>query len=271
MATFHGRYIAGEYEQVWNELCLLGPDVRKPPYFDDAIAVARETMRRVRSNCEMLIPRIQGLGWRFGYEWAGKWAAKDVAQQPPLLGEPAAHAFLSSIEANNGSLPISLRSFYEIVGAINFVGTPFDRPSWPGVEDGLDPLYVAGVEQAFGHRRFETDGKSPPHTISTGDALVTPWLGEVEIAPDFLHKYFISGVGSLNIQIPATAADVPLMFEDGPLQVEGRDLTLVRYLRYAMEGGGFLAFMPDWVWASRSEDSRPHDDLAYLTQGLWPI
>jgi hypothetical protein len=276
MASFHGRYITGEYEQVWNELCLLGPDVRKPPYFDDAKAVARETMRRVRSNCETLIPRLEGFGWRFGYEWARIPPAdservrvqteKEIARQPPLLGEPTPTEVLDNIEANNGLLPLSLRSFYEVVGAINFVGTPFNRPDWPGVEDGLDPLYIAGVEQAFGHRRNEWDeAVHRVRTIDTGDALLTPWPGQIEIAPCFLHKYFISGVGSVYIEMPAAGADTPVMFEDGPLQVEGHDLMFVQYLRYAMRGGGLLAFWPGW------EPLVPDHDLAYITEGLWAI
>jgi hypothetical protein len=59
---------------------------------------------------------------------------------------------------------------------------------------------------------------------------------------------------------------VPLMFEDAPLQMEGRDLTLVRNLRYALRGGGFLAFLPGSTWKPR-----PDDDLAHLTEGLLPV
>src|SRR5689334_1685822 len=100
-----------------------------------------------------------------------------------------------------------------------------------------------------------------------GDALVPlRWPGEALVAPDYLHKYYISGAGSLYIEIPALAADVPLMFEGGPIEVEDRDLTFVRYLRYAMQSGGFLAFTPLSVW-----EARPQDDLAYLTKDLFPI
>ena len=50
------------------------------------------------------------------------------------------------------------------------------------------------------------------------------------------------------------------------MSVQGRQLTLVRYLRYAMRGGGFLGFMPGSIKAAT-----PIDDLAYLTRGLLPI
>lgn len=252
MRTFHDRYKAGEHEPVWDELCALGAQVRDPLYYPDAVAVARETMLRVRLNCEMLIPRLENLGWQFGYAWAGPWAADEIQEQPPRLGEPAPATRLDAIEAHNGPLPLALRAFYEIVGAINFVGTPFQRPNWPGIQDGLDPLYIAGVEQAFG-----------PDNLPVGPDW---WPKEALIAPDFLHKYFISGVGSLYIEIPSSEVDAPLMFEDGPIQLEDRNVPLVRYLRYAMRGGGFLAFMPGW-----EPEEMPKADLAYLTEGLWPI
>lgn len=43
-------------------------------------------------------------------------------------------------------------------------------------------------------------------------------------------------------------------------------MTLVRYLRYALRGGGFLNFMPGSAWAAR-----PLDDLVFLTHDLLPI
>jgi hypothetical protein len=40
------RYLTGEHEQVWAELVALGAAVRDEPLYSDALAVARETMRR---------------------------------------------------------------------------------------------------------------------------------------------------------------------------------------------------------------------------------
>jgi hypothetical protein len=63
------RYLAGEHEQVWAELQALGAAVREEPLSSDALAVARETMRRVRENLELLIPRLVKVGYQFGYGW----------------------------------------------------------------------------------------------------------------------------------------------------------------------------------------------------------
>jgi hypothetical protein len=71
------RYLAGEYEPVWAELEALGEAVHDEPLSSDALAVARETMRRVRENLEVLIPRLVKAGYQFGYGWV-----------QPLVKEP---------------------------------------------------------------------------------------------------------------------------------------------------------------------------------------
>lgn len=63
------RYEAGEHEAVWAELTALGAGVRDALYFEDAWAVACETMRRARHNVELIIRRLDALGYRF---WDGK-------------------------------------------------------------------------------------------------------------------------------------------------------------------------------------------------------
>lgn len=59
------RYQAGEHSQVWKELVALGDQVRAEPIYSDAQAVAQETMRRARHNIELLVKRLQKLGFKF--------------------------------------------------------------------------------------------------------------------------------------------------------------------------------------------------------------
>lgn len=63
------RYLAGEHEAVWAEMMALGPRVREASSVDDAWAVARETMRRARHNVELLIRRLDQIGYQF---WNGQ-------------------------------------------------------------------------------------------------------------------------------------------------------------------------------------------------------
>jgi len=65
MVTYFERYSRGEHEQVWTELIALGAEVRQEPLYSDAMAVARETMRRARANIETIIRRLGELGYRF--------------------------------------------------------------------------------------------------------------------------------------------------------------------------------------------------------------
>ena len=65
MATFLERYQAGDRVAVWDDLMALGDGVRHDLYYQDARAVAAETMRRARHNVEELIRRLESMGYRF--------------------------------------------------------------------------------------------------------------------------------------------------------------------------------------------------------------
>jgi hypothetical protein len=242
------RYLDGQCHQVWDHLYALGPDVRRLDHVDDALAVAYETMRRVRANCQTLVARLEALGWRFGYAWATDVDEDDLARTASLLGDPLPPPVLDELERRYGLMPLAFRAFYEVVGEVNFVGTPFSRPDWPRPEDGLDPLYVAPA----------SDVAEDPHP--TGHARLI-------VGPDSLAKYFIRGVGYRYVQLPERRADAPILFDGAPLYLGGdQRLTLVRYLRAALRGGGFLNFAPGSAWVPR-----PLDDLVFLTRDLLPI
>jgi len=67
MPTYLERYRQGECENVWAELAALGGQVRQQPLALDALAVARETMTRARANMELLVQRLNTLGYRFAH------------------------------------------------------------------------------------------------------------------------------------------------------------------------------------------------------------
>ncbi len=115
------RYTNGEYEQVWDDLLALGAKVREGQVYPDALAVARETMRRVRQNIEVLINRLVQIGFIFGYDhriqpaFGGHHPAEDrrtylerlswAREQPPV--------FLSAKQreeetAERGGIPYSI-------------------------------------------------------------------------------------------------------------------------------------------------------------------
>ena len=70
MNDFLQRYLHGQQYEVWADLLALGQDVHREPLFTEAMAVARETMFRVRYNICLLVSRLNAIGYHFGYQWA---------------------------------------------------------------------------------------------------------------------------------------------------------------------------------------------------------
>jgi hypothetical protein len=62
---FYGRYVAGEFREVWMELAALGDAVWLDPVAADALAVCYETMHRARTNIEILVGALDAEGYDF--------------------------------------------------------------------------------------------------------------------------------------------------------------------------------------------------------------
>jgi hypothetical protein len=201
------RYQNGEYEQVWKELQVLEANVRQQPYLSQAQAVATETMRRVRRNCERIISRLQRLGYVFGTFPDGTRRSYRAAPLTPPSDRMRADR--EELESEAGSLPLSLTTFWQEVGAVDLVGM---HPSWP---DGLDPLVVDPPEGPLSDLFDEGEGIF------------------VALAPDDLHKDNVSGGDPYGLQLPNPSADFLFMYER-------HDLLFVPYLRLAiLHWGGF--------------------------------
>lgn len=322
MDSFFSRYQKGECEAVWAELLALQGQVRHEPHYSDALAVARETMRRAQHNIEVLISRLQLVGYTFGYAWiepraliedrelheaasdeereeVERYSIRAWAQtKPPVLAPPRPDVQfrLAELEQAIGLLPLSLRAWYENVGAVNFVGTP--PPRWgytsfllppgavspqasPRVEveesaiasvDGavnwlrqptytLDPLYI---EYLFAPDDVSAEAAShqPHKPIAKQIISIAPGRFFKPIAPDQYLKYHISGSGPYAVTLPNGAVDAPI-------EGEWHSTTFVGYLRACFR----------WAGLPGMENLIPHSDyrnaiesdLRYLTQGLLPI
>ncbi len=162
--SYFERYQAGEHVPVWRDMRniqwnRLQQDASYADTLADVMRVARETMARVKQNIDLLIPRLQSLGYEFGYGLAGvddpenPWADSDrrwVEQAPPLLSPPLPdlNERFERIRQHLGYVPLSLQAFYEVVGGVNLVGTLPTRwmpclESLSGADYSiLDPLMV---------------------------------------------------------------------------------------------------------------------------------
>jgi hypothetical protein len=263
MGSYLDRYQQGEFEQVWQELYALGASVHQKEIYPDAWAVAVETMRRVRHNIEILIPRLEELGYQFGYEWLEeerldideKW----IAEQPALYAPPRPDVAqqIQHFEDLIGFLPLSVCAFYSEVGEVNFFGRHlywehlFEKREGPREQQpsNLDPLTVIGLrEETFNDYIYWRT------KINRQEKLVHPY--PLIIAVDYDLKYNISGSGAYEIELPDARVDAPLL-------KEWHQTTFVNYLRICFHYGGLpgLEFIRNLI----------PDTLEYLRKDLLPI
>ena len=207
------RYLAGENEQVWAELQTLGEAVRQQPAYEQARAVADETMRRVQRNCQRIVDRLRTLGCQFSRYPDGQDRTFSFGPLTPPDGE--SEHDLRRLEEAMGPLPISLVAFWQQVGSVDLVGW---LPGWP---TSLNPLVVerpaAGVSE-LDEMEFQ---------------LETLGHFEASLAPDVFHKDNVSGGSPYAVVLPDPAADFIL-------RNEPHGLLFVQYLRLAiLRFGGF--------------------------------
>lgn len=266
------RYLGGDCVAVWHDLNALGGAIREEPQYTDALSVARETMRRVCLNIETLIPRLEGIGYRFGY--AELPVQPDfAARQPTVLRLPKQNVrkALTRFEALAGTLPLSLYAWYEQIGEVNFVGRAPE--SWkpdgfkteiyerfvgplpegasadiytfydahPGLlqtpEVFLDPLQVVSLDDQF---VLLDDWKDEQGDYADLSEEEREELGEsggfkVEVSPDADFKFDMGGLGAYEMAVPNLAADAVLLNE-------WHHATFVEYLRTCMRWAGFPGF-----------------------------
>lgn len=302
MGRYFDRYRQGECTAVWDELLAQGEAIRRDPLFTDALAVAHETMRRVRQNFEILVPRLRTLGYHFGEFWGQDplphWRQHASSSEegdtflPFVPPHPEAPRYLEQLEHVVGPLPLSLRAFYLEVGGVNLLGT---HPLWaPLIElERLDPLYLEPlIAEMLDHfLKGYADYQRRPE-----DWAGTPFT--LDLAPDSYHKYNISGG-------PAYGMAAPDARIDGLFLNEWHHTTLVDYLRSCFLAGGlpirewvvgdfsllplrdwageYLSLLPlrDWEesdlplaeyireWKQKSKELT--EAVAYLRQDLLPI
>jgi hypothetical protein len=220
------RYVAGEHDRVWNELVVLGPAVREDPHAADALAVAYETMRRVEANVRTITERLQAIGYKGAREQMHEAPGRNV------------YKGIERLEKKTGALPLSLRAFYDVVGAVDWIG---QHPSLAPENDAVapDPLVIFPLEDA----------------LQQCKAGFVEDQAAIAVAPDDLHKANTSGGEPYEIAAPELGAD-------GKLLNECHDLYFVEYLRLVFRFGGFPGY--DGI------DPVP-EELAQLRQGLIPF
>ena len=262
MISYLSRYQQGECQHVWQELYTLGTNVHQADVYPDAWAVAIETMKRVRHNVEILIPRLEELRYQFGYEWMKEeWSDVDeewIAIQPALYAPPPVNILeqILHFETLAGPLPLSLKAFYREVGEVNFFGKHltwehlFEREKPSGQPpSNLDPLAVIGLSEKIFADYISWQEAMQKQGLETSSYPLM-------ISLDYDLKYNVSGSGAYEIEIPQATADAMLLNE-------WHQTTFVNYLRICFQYGGLpgLQFISGFL----------AEELSYLRKDLLPI
>lgn len=270
MSRWLERYQQGFYREVYDELLAMQEQVFEQPVYQEAVLVARAMMRRVRSNIELLIPRLKALGYQFvDGDWVSYWEKRE--QEKSLLSAerqaeedelfrifrappPETSSLLDELELRIGKLPLSVKAWYEEVGSVNFIGMHPDSVDRElSVE--LDPLFIVPVEYLMNQFPFST----PQEWVEARDEDGTI---EIDLAVDADLKYNYSGSGAYSIKAPCPAFDTTFdligYYESSP--------TFVNYLRTCFQWGGMFGLSTSF----EDQEFTP-EELEFLTKDLLPF
>jgi hypothetical protein len=162
--------------------------------------------------------------------------------EPPVAGT---EGIVDALERLVGTMPLSLRAWYTVVGSVSLRGA---HPAWPAPPAVLpDPLEVTSPAIVLERCARWLDGMRP------GDGYDWP---DILIGGDGLHKAGYSGGPAYTIAVPNASVD-------GRLRGWYHEATFVDYLRICFAWGGFPGFA--------RYDTRPTEMIAYLSEGLQPI
>jgi hypothetical protein len=188
------------------------PAIRDEAVLPHAKTVARETMQRVRTNVEVLVSRLRELGYVF-----------ERPDEVHVLPTEQSSTRLDGFERRVGPIPLSLRTFYDVVGTVDFTQSEAQLVSW----------HVPERESAS---ELEILGEYDPLVVGSLEDDPQPWSSDPSwwfLAPDEFHKARYSGGENYHVALPDPRADFPIL---GMYDI---DEFFVAYLRATFAGGGF--------------------------------
>jgi hypothetical protein len=243
------RYKKGEHEAVWSEICALEGSARDKAALGEIEKVTAEMMTRVKKTLERIVGTLRKNGYRFQVP------TKEVLAP---AGPKTAKAITDLEKALEAPLPLAVRAFYEIVGAVNLTENPdaeYDDDDAPFIRFGrLDPLVIVSPNAALEVLK-EARKHQSRYPAELRDTVFDVHLGadpSVKADPETNqddHPYVL---------------DVEGEGADGAVHQGGRTLPFVEYLRRCLGAGGFLT-LPGRAAAETKRERK------LLTEGVLPF
>jgi hypothetical protein len=276
--SYYKDYLAGKHALVWDQIQTLSEDIlQREDVYTDVLHVLYEVMKRVRTNIELLIQRLESLGYTFGYSWTAPLLAEERAkiewyQEPGVLDQvgipeelwedmlvsevlrwiaeqPITYSLplldieqrLAKIEDTGRRVPLSIRAWHEIVGGVNFIGSP--PQNWLNGKNEreyayqLDPLRINSLEEKYLEQAMKDS--------------------RLEISPDKYYKYYYSGGDFYHLYLPSA------LIVDESIKIGKSHVKFIEYLRLALSKGGFPGL--------DSSTAIPEEHLLFLITDLLPF
>ncbi|GAA6616255.1 hypothetical protein [Scytonema sp. NUACC26] len=250
--TFFSRYLAGDRQSVWSELQALG-EIIEPSLRADALAVAREIMRRVKLNLEIIVHRLKKLGFEF-------------SDPKRVLVPVQSHTLqlLDDFEQQWGTLPFSVRAWYECVHLVNLFAL---KSISKDLIQTLDPTLIAVSFSSYLQKsdyldddelRWYMQGitflsleESLTEVLESKQKFRQDWReGKVDnwtrnyclqnkIDPEVLTVNFLP-VGMTMSTCEPMRFEVGMAKADCTISDDGNEIKFVDFLRYRLLFGGLL-------------------------------
>jgi hypothetical protein len=212
---------------------------------EEWIGLAREMMRRARTNVEALVARLQASGYRFANpDQVHVGPDADLAEQ------------LNRFERLGFHVPLSLRTWWEEVGTVNLMGT---HPDWPHSGYAFDSANVWDSDPLVVDlpnliEEYENWNCSRAELGADYLRYIGPF--RIPIAPDAILKANYSGGSPYAMACDAPGVD-SLVFN------EMSCLPFVSYLRMCFDWAGFPGL--------RCYEDAPLSFIAELKKDLIPL
>ncbi|WP_183557760.1 hypothetical protein [Mucilaginibacter sp. SP1R1] len=222
--NFIERYLSGENgASVYKDIYALKDDAFNEVHFDDVLAVLTETFTRVAFNLGIIYQELININYVFKTVFDSN---SDRPLLPPLPNAEELIAELEKMVADFGKIPLSLKLFYKIVGACNFVWDYETKPNllW----DTADPIQIESLDDLVAYVSTADWKEYIKDCLEYEDEVPA-----LELAADYLHKDNISGGPPYSIEITKEDS-IDALFLNAP-----NNTTFIGYLRICMENCGF--------------------------------
>jgi hypothetical protein len=244
--TYLERYKTGECETVWLEIGVLRESELNTATLEDVQVVTLETIRRVKYNLELIVGRLEKLGFEFGAETEDQ--TNYASYMPPVTGVQPIKPLDEDVQATltelsrvvGGVVPMVFRVFAEQIGSVDLRGI-HPRFKTDYLLDALMvEVFVPEADEVTDWLEYETENPEILHPTY-----------KHPFSLDEFHKENVSGGQSYSIALPDDCIDPPVLY----VPFEG---TLTAYLRDAiLSYAGFPGFA-----------DMPTDLLEHLREGL---